>query len=179
MILDVIFIIVLLAAAFFGAKEGCVKVITKLVALIAAFVLAYMFAKTAGNYIENNTWIGEKVKDIIQVNVEQHTNNEQQGITIIQDMLNKFGVNATDLLSSKINGYVFTGIGFIAVYIIVRLILWVASIMLDGVFELPILKSFNKLGGMLVYIIIALIETSVILAVIKFMGTFISSLTEI
>ena len=177
MIVDIILIIILISLISFGYKKGLMEIVTKIASIVIAFVLAYFFAKTAGDYIANNTNIGAKAKVSIQNGVVEVLS--QKGDLEKYSVLNKTMKDLNiDLSSSKsqiankVTDYAFIGIGFGTVYLLVRIIAWVASMILEGVVKLPVIKSFNKLGGAIAGVVMFVIEISIVLCVIYFVSSF-------
>ncbi len=165
MILDIILIVLFIFMMLYGYKKGCIGIVAKLVSLVLAFVLAYLLAGTVGGYIANTSW-GMNITTSIENNVLGKLNSLEENtvISMIQEQLSL--ENEIDIVG-KITEYVFTGIGFVAVFIIARIVLWIAQKILESIFELPVLKAFNKLGGVITSAILFIIEISIILAVIK------------
>ena len=61
----------------------------------------------------------------------------------------------------------FIGIGFISVFVVSRIVIFIVQKILESIFELPVLKTFNKLGGVIASALLFLIEVSIILAIVK------------
>ena len=169
MVIDVILIILFVLMIVYGYKKGCIALASKLASLVIAFILAYALAKVTGAFIlETN--IGVHIKGAIESKVlgELQGAETEQIILALQE---QFGLPASQLLSDKVVSYVFTGIGFITIFILARIVLWIAEKILESIFELPVLKTFNKLGGVIIAGALMIIEISIILAVIKSMST--------
>lgn len=169
MILDIVLIILFLLMILYGYKKGCIGIVAKLVSLIIAFVLAYFLAQTVGNYIAN-TDLGANIATRIESKVLDSLNgsSEKTVVSIVQEQLN---LKSEETIIPKIVEYVFTGVGFIVIFVVSRIILWIAQKILESIFELPILKTFNKLGGVITAAILYIVEISILLAVINSIST--------
>lgn len=165
MILDIILIILFVFMMLYGYMNGCIKIVAKLVSLVLALVLAYLLAGTMGEYI-SSTSFGESIQTSIERNVLNQL-VESENSTIVLMLQEKLGLENEQTLVQKIIDYVFVGIGFVVVFIVARIVLWIAQKILESIFELPVLKAFNKLGGIITAAALFIIEVSVILAVIK------------
>ena len=165
MSLDIILIVLFVFMMIYGYIKGCIGIVSKLVSVILAFVLAYLLAGSIGSYIANTSW-GENISNSIKNSVITELDNSEQS-TIISMVQQKLNVGSENGVLTAIVDYVFTGIGFVIVFIASRLVLWIAQKILENIFELPILKTFNKLGGIIAAAILFVIEVSIILAVIK------------
>ena len=177
MLLDIILIVVLVSLISFGYKKGLMEIITKIASIVIAFVLAYLLAKTAGDYIANNTSLGAKGKVSIQNGVVEilSKKGDLEKYSVLNKTLQDLKIDVTSSkaqIAKKVTDYAFVGIGFGAVYLLVRIICWVASMVLDGIVKLPVIKSFNKLGGAIAGAVMFLIEASIVLSIIYFASSF-------
>lgn len=170
MILDIVLVVIFILMLLYGGKKGLIGIVAKLVAVVLAFVLAYILADAVGQYI-SSTNIGNKIQTNINGFVIQGLESKDQA-NVLQILQNNINIADKQNVSSKIGEYVFTGIGFISVFILARIVLWIGQKILESVFELPVLKTFNKLGGVIASGVLFVIEVSVILAVIECLSTF-------
>lgn len=168
MILDIILIVIVILSMLHGYKKGCISIIAKLVSVIIAFTLAYIFAQSVGEYI-SNTSVGDTIKTTIESEVAKGLTGTSVAsvLSILQD---KLEVSGGQVLADKIINCVFASLGFILTFIVVRIVLFIAQQILEAIFDLPILKSFNKLGGVLISGLLFVIEISIILAAISGMS---------
>lgn len=179
MILDIILIALFVFMMLYGYKKGCIGIVAKLVSLIIAFILAYFLAETIGGYIAE-TDFGGKIAESIESTVVVNLNNAQES-SVISFLQDKLELADESSIMDKILNYVFTGIGFVCVFVVVRIVLWIAQKILENIFELPVLKTFNKLGGVIASTVLFLIEVSILLAVIKSISSldFMQSIVKI
>ena len=183
MILDIILVSLFLVAIIWGGHKGGVKIIAGLVSFVLAFVLAYTLADSVGGYIRE-TSIGLKIENVIEARI---TNREEQpenselveetkvdAITKIEDILeNKVDdiVNeGKNEIAKKISSAVFYGIGFLITFIGVKLVLFIVFLIIGAVFKLPILKTFNKLVGGILEVVLMLFKVWIILGLISFVA---------
>jgi len=169
MILDIILAVLFVIMILYGYKKGFVKIVARLASLIVAFVLAYLLAVTVGSYIAN-TGFGIGIQSSIAETIMNSLNSASES-NVISIIKNKMQLEDQQQIIQKINGYVFTGIGFVVVYIISRIVLFIGQKILESIFELPVLKTFNKLGGIIASAVLYVLEISIILAVIKSIST--------
>lgn len=165
MIIDIILIAILAIMLLYGYKKGLVKIIAKLVSLIVALVLAYLLADTVGDYILK-TSIGQNVEAKINL-ITVESLGSSESTSIVSALKQQLSENGEKIITDKITKYVFTSIGFITVWIVVRIVLWIVQKIIETIFEAPVLKTFNKLGGAIVSGILCIIEMSIILGIIK------------
>ncbi|MBQ8042548.1 MAG: CvpA family protein [Clostridia bacterium] len=169
MILDVILVILFILMMLYGYKKGFVGIVAKLVSLILAFAIAYLLAETVGGYIARTSF-GANIQTSIENSLLDKLNASEQSsvVSMIQQHL---GLADEKAVVSNIVSYVLTGLGFVSVLIVVRIVLWIVQKILESIFELPVLKTFNKLGGVITSSVLFIIEVSIILAVIKSIST--------
>ncbi len=169
MILDIILIVLFICIVLYGYKKGAIGIIAKLVTVVLSFVLAYLLAEIVGEYI-SKTGFGISLQTSITnaVTEELNTSSRSESVLKLQDTMENSVKNEMTL---KVARYVFMGIGFAVVFVISRIILWIAQKILESVFELPVLKTFNKLGGIIASALLFIIEVSIILAIIKAIST--------
>lgn len=178
MVLDIIIIVLVIGAVILGNKKGFIKIASGLVTFLIAFVIAYIFANNVADYIRYDTGVGNKIEQSISTSISSvldKENNEEKEETsklseMFGDKINEIVESNKDNTSVVITNYAFTGIGFVATFVVVKLVLIVATIMLDGVFNLPVLKSFNKLGGIIASVILLLLKIWIVLAIIHFVS---------
>ena len=185
MILDIIIIALIVLGAFSGYKKGLVGVLVSFVGILLSIFLAFLLQTPLANYLENDTSIGKNINQTIQESLNKQlnanndssaenkntaitsqdnvynmtlkmlTNNNEQGLTVEQS-------------SKLITSFILKGISFITVFIIVFIICYILQMALNIVFELPILSSVNKLGGLGIGALKAFIKIIIIFAIISF-----------
>lgn len=166
MVLDIILIIWCILMIIYGYKKGCVGIIINLVSIVVAFILSYILCETVGGYIKSTEY-GIKIQTSIENSIENRiVAHDEIIISMLQEQLEK------QELINNISNYIFIGIGFVMVFFASRIILWIAGKILDSIFELPVLRSFNKFGGIIVAIVIFIIEIGIVLAAIKSVTMF-------
>lgn len=168
MILDVILVVLFLIIILYGYKKGAIAIIARIITVILSFVLAYLLAGLVGEYIAQ-TSLGASINTSITNGILTKLEglSESEMILKAQEI---WGVGIENQISAKISSYVFTSIGFAVVFVISRIALWVGQKILESIFELPVLKTFNKIGGMIASALLFLIELSIVLTIIKSMS---------
>ena len=184
MLIDIILILILLISVLIGYKKGFIKILAGLISFILAFVLAYMLSGMAAEYIKT-TKIGSNIKTTIETSVGDYLNVKQEDKIEIEqeekskklDIINIIEKNAEEKIEQgkvniieKVTNYVFVAIGFLAVFVLVKIVLLIVFFVLQKIFELPVLKSFNKLGGIGVELIVTFLKIALVLAILKLMS---------
>lgn len=145
-IIDIILIAIVVLSAFLGYKKGLVKLGAKLFAGIIAIIITIVMYKPVSGMIINNTTIDEKIENAIIQNTTNFINENdkmQNGITehVEKNVLPEQAENL-----SKNVVYVITAL---VLFIAVKIILSIIISLMDFVANLPILKQFNEIGGII------------------------------
>lgn len=145
-IIDIILIAIIVLSAFLGYKKGLVKLGAKLFAGIIAIIITIAMYKPVSGMIINNTTIDEKIENAIIQNTTNFINENdktQNGITehVEKNILPEQAENL-----SKNVVYVITSL---VLFIAVKIILSIIISLMDFVANLPILKQFNEIGGII------------------------------
>lgn len=145
-IIDIILIAIIVLSAFLGYKKGLVKLGAKLFAGIIAIIITIIMYKPVSGMIINNTTIDEKIENAIIQNTTNFINENdkmQNGITehVEKNVLPEQAENL-----SKNVVYVITAL---VLFIAVKIILSIIISLMDFVANLPILKQFNEIGGII------------------------------
>ena len=165
MIVDIIIIVLFILMIIYGYVKGCVNIVMKLVSLILSFVAAYYLGGVVGNFIKT-TDFGQRIQNVVQSSVSNGLidTTENSVISMIQQSIGEMGGVE---ISNTLTNYIFMGIGFVLVFILARIAFTIIKNILENVFDLPVLRVFNRLGGVIVSAILFIIEISIILAIIK------------
>ena len=182
--LDVILIVIILLNVIIFYKKGLVKLAVGLVAVIVSLILAMILYKPVTNIIIKNTEIDEKIKESI-INTLTTESNENdtsdkgmmqymQSYVAVNKTKNEIVIEASEVVSTKIINVC----AFLGIFVVVRILAILLTIIADLIMSLPILKQFNKAGGIIYGILKALIIIYIILAII-FAITYITGNTTI
>ncbi len=176
-VLDIIIAVVILANIYICYQKGIVKLAVGLIAVLVSIVLAIILYKPVSALIINNTQIDDNIeKAIIEnftVNQEKSVETEDNGImkymeSYVDDAVNKtknqIVIEAAGVISTKL---INVGV-MIGIFILARVILVVITLMADIITELPILKQFDAIGGILYGVIKSLLIIYAVLAILFF-----------
>ena len=183
-IVDLIIVGILVLCIFLGYKRGLTGSLLKIVTFILALIIAFILFKPVSNFIINNTELDENLESSIKsmfLEVEENGTDSNMP-TAITDYINKViegaandaktavvETAARDVAISIINlGVV------IVVYIIARIILIFVKGIASLITKLPVIKQFDKLGGIIFGLLKALVIIYVILAIISFVSPIIT-----
>ena len=177
-IFDIIIVAIIALNVFICYRKGLVKLAVGLIAVLVAIVISMIFYKPVSNIIINNTEIDEKIEttiiDNFSVDADENGENETDNgcmkhiETYVDDSINKtrnqIVLEASDIIATKVINIC----AFLGIFIIARLVLILLTFVADIIMSLPILKQFNKAGGIIYGLIKALLIIYVLLAIIFF-----------
>ena len=176
-IFDILLALIILINVYFCYKKGLVKLAVGLIAVVAAVIISLVIYKPVSNIVIKNTEIDENIKKAIienfMVKEEEEAAKDDEGLMkymekYVDDAVNKtktqIVIEASNIISEKV-----INIGVIlAIFVIVRVLLILLVFVADIITELPIIKQFNDVGGLLYGIVKSLLIVYVLLAVVFF-----------
>lgn len=181
-IIDLVLIGIILLSTFLGYKKGLIGVAFKIVSFIIALIVTLILFKPISNYIINNTQFANTMENAIieklsTAKIEEGQINEEStdlpNVVVdyinggIQDTVNQAKDSVVKVVAHNLTETAISIIVMIGIFIITRLILLFAKAILEAVSELPIVKQFNEVGGILYGIIRAIVLIYVILVIIS------------
>ena len=180
-IIDLIIVAILAICIFFGYKNGLTKSLIKILSFVIAVIVAAIFFKPVSNYIIENTEIDNNIRqaviDTISHDVEEdgEVKEDSNLPRAMVDYINnsvKTAVNETKntVVNTVADNIAVTAINVgtaVGIFIIARIILLVISALSNILTDLPIIKQFDKTGGILYGLIKALLIIFIVFAVIS------------
>jgi len=186
-IIDLILLAIIGLNLFLGYKRGLIKVAFSIFAFFIALIATVILVKPVSYMIIKNTQIDEKIKAIIIDNNyyndddEQSDENSKQEESISdknQNFIQKYIMNtitektneaknrALETTSEVISIKIIEIITAIVVFVLIRVIIIILSFLSDFISEIPIIKQFNKAGGIIYGLLKSLIIIYIILTII-------------
>lgn len=176
-ILDLVVLGIILLNIFICYQKGLVKLAVGLVAVLVSIILALLLYKPVSNLIIEKTEIDNKIENAIIENFTAKEDNEAEvddsGFMkyieqYVDDTVNKTKNEIVTEAAGTIAVKVINIGVIILIFVVARLILILLTFITDLITELPIIKQFNDVGGVLYGIVKALLIIYVILAIAFF-----------
>ena len=176
LILDLILLAVLGLSIFLGYKKGLIGVIFSLCAVILAIFLSAILCKPVTDLVIKNTELDDNIKNaIIQNGILQKDENagkdqsingyiEKYVTNAIKDGVNNTIESNAQAVAEKVVAIIVA----VGLFIVLRILLILIKFIAEGIAELPVVKQFNKLGGIIYGILRGLIVIYVFLAICFF-----------
>lgn len=186
MIIDIILIALIVLGVFFGYKKGMVGILVGVASLILSIILAFVLQGPVSEYLYSTpvgTSIESKVTEFVNdtLSSESNENADSEDNTkkendffskVIQDATNS--EDTVKEASKNITMFILKGITFIGIFILVRIICYILQMILNVVFDLPILHSVNKFGGMAINLVATLLKLWILLAAIQLISSVVA-----
>ena len=187
-IIDLVIIAIIALCVFLGYKKGLTQYIIKIFSFIISLVVAFVLFKPVSNFVIQNTKIDETIKEavinVVKDDVEEtgkvkEDNNLPKALVeyinnTIENAVNEAKENVIEVAAEGIaSATINVGVA-ILLFIIVRIALIFISMLSKIITDLPIIKQFDKTGG----IIYGLLKSFVIIFVIFALLSFVSPMIE-
>lgn len=176
-IIDVVLVALLLLSIFWGYKKGLINVVFNLCAFLVAIVVTFILYKPVATLVIDNTELDETIKQVIlekgitqkeETTVEKGSSVDKYIEKYAQDAFTDAKNNAVESAADSIAINAVNIIVAIGLFIVVRILLIFAKALAGALAELPIIKQFDKLGGVLYGAIVGLIAIYIVLAIVFF-----------
>lgn len=173
-VVDIIIVAILALCIIYGYKKGLIKVATKLLATIIAIVVTLILYIPISNLIINATSIDESIQNVIYENVsknitpENNDNSNENYLQTIQGQLVEDAKNNILPETSRKLAINIIHIGVI-IFLFVALKIGISLIkaLTDKISKLPVIKQFDKAGGVVYGLLIGFVIIFVSLTIIK------------
>lgn len=162
LLVDVIVILILVLNILIGYKKGLINVIFSICAFLIAIILTFILYKPLSNIIIDNTELDNKIKEVIINNnlnetEEQVAQNQEKKSNIVKNYIESKVKQKTDEVKTKtveavastISVRIVDVITGIVLFVAIRIILIFLKFLFEALAELPIIKQFNEVGGIL------------------------------
>ena len=165
MILDLVVILIVLLFTFLGYKQGLVKTAIKILAFFIALIVASSLYKPVGNIIIKNTEIDEKIEERIKAKILPE--NYEEKLSIIPNSIIETGEQSINSLAKTISNKIIYYVTFLVLFLVIKIILRFITLLSDLITKLPIIKQFDKVGGLIYGFLKGIVIITVIFAIVS------------
>ena len=165
----------------YGARRGLVKMIMSFAAVLLAIIIGSMIEEPLEQIVREQTTIDETLDETIGSYVEQSIGKAADSAArktqelidglmlpgILKDSLQQgntpdnyrtLGVaNATEYITGWLSDLILTAGVYVVAFLLVRIGLWIATILLNSLMQLPVLRQLNSLAGAAVGLAVAVL----------------------
>lgn len=185
-IIDIIILLVLGVTIFLGYRKGLIGVAFSICSFLISLLIAFLLYSPVSNFIINNTTIDDTIQQVIIEKLtgeskEQTKEDEIEEINaskVITNYIDDYTSEIKDVgirsISLKLTTTIINVISIIVIFIITKFILFFFRKIADGIASIPIIKQFNKAGGILYGTLKGLLILYVLFAVISLISPMIA-----
>lgn len=184
-IVDIIIVLVILLCIYQGYRKGLVGMLFSIATFFIAGLLALVLMNPVANLIVDNTQFDETIENTIVKYLdnseegasEEETENEPGMIeSYIEEYSTEMKHATVEVAAQNLSLLIIKILVFIGVYFVAKLILRLLNSIINVVAKLPLLKQFNKGGGILVGVIKGIFITYVVLGLFMLLSTVLGDL---
>lgn len=189
-IIDAIILGILVLCIALGYRKGLTGSLLKIVSFVLALVIAFVLFKPVSNFIIDKTdWdenLEQEIRDTILSGDKQEekvSEEENQNMpSVMLDYINKTVENAgneakeavADATARQVAVMIINAGVWFALFLVARIILIFVKGLTKIITSLPIIKQFDKLGGIIYGLVEAFVVIYAILAVLSFISPVVS-----
>ena len=186
-IIDLIILALIVLSVILGCKKGLAKSLIKILSFFIAIIIAVILYKPVANFIIEKTLIDDNIKESV-INlvkddieetgeVKEDTNLPKAMVNYINDSVKNAVTETKDKIVENVaDGIAVTAVNIgsaVAIFIVVRIVLLVISLISDILTDLPVIKQFDKTGGVIFGLLRALVIIFIIFAVLSLISPLI------
>lgn len=191
-IIDAIILGILVLCIALGYRKGLTGSLLKIVSFVLALVIAFVLFKPVSNFIIDKTdWdenLEQGIRDTILSSDKQEekvSEEENQNMpSVMLDYINKTVENAgneakeavADATARQVAVMIINAGVWFALFLVARIILIFVKGLTKIITSLPIIKQFDKLGGIIYGLVEAFVVIYAILAVLSFISPVVSGI---
>ena len=185
-IIDLILLTIIGLNIFLGYKKGLIKVAISIFAFFIALIATIILVKPVSYLVIKNTQIDERIQTII-INNNYFKDDEQSDeiskqnepvtdknqnfiqkyiMNTITEKTNEAKNRALENISEAISIKIVELITGIIVFVLIRIIIIIISLLSDFISEIPIIKQFNKAGGIIYGLLKSFVLIYIILTIV-------------
>ena len=204
-LLDIILLGICALIIVISAKRGFFRSMMGLVSKIVALIVAYTFTPALSNFLKEN-FIMRPVVDSISATIRSHliTDGVYDSSKLadlpqsISELLSRYNVDPADLketidglnttgedaietisrsIASPVVSVISTAAAFLLIFVLTSVVLWIATMIINSIFKLPVLHTANTVLGIVFGVVTAILIMFVYSAVVSSLVTSLGSIS--
>ena len=191
-LVDLVIISMLISNAFWGYRKGLVSVVFKIITFIISLLIVFVLYKPVSQSIINSTELDEKLAIALEENLTgltidegsnevftvTGTNTVSEGMvelieSFVKEALETSAANPVRYVANKLSVFMIQTGTFLLLFILSRGVLLFVRFAAELIANLPIIKMFNKSGGLIYGILKGFFMIYLILAVFSLISPII------
>ena len=185
-IIDIVIVAIIALCLFLGYRRGLTGSLLKILSFVLAIVIAFILFKPVSNLVINHTNWDDSLKTSIEQFITEKTSTPEEKSSLPQvivdyidetmaQSVNEAKEVAIENTAQSVTNLIVNAGVWIAVFIIARILLIFIKFITALIAKLPVIKLFDKLGGILYVILEAFVILYVLLAIISFIAPMINN----
>lgn len=190
-IIDLVIVALIAICILIGYHKGLTGSLLKIISFVAALVIAFVLFKPVANFVIDKTEWDENIEQSIRqmaVKEQESGNGEEQEEkeempSVITNYINQAVENAAndakeaviDATARNVSITIINAGTWIVLFLVARIALLLVKGLAGLLTSLPVIKQFDKAGGIIYGLLEALIILYVLLALLSFISPMIAS----
>ena len=181
-IIDIVIVAIIALCLFLGYRRGLTGSLLKILSFVLAIVIAFILFKPVSNLVINHTKWDDSLKTSIEQFITEKTSTPEEKSSLPQvivdyidetmaQSVNEAKEVAIENTAQSVTNLIVNAGVWIAVFILLIFIKFITAL----IAKLPVIKQFDKLGGILYGILEAFVILYVLLAIISFIAPMINN----
>lgn len=151
--IDIVIALIFGIFIFLGYRTGLLRSVFRVVAFILSLIIAYYLYTYLRDIIAIGS-IGDSIRQLVKTKfvdpqIASNSLNQNALPEYMQSMVVMGQVELSDAYASFISNLVINILSFLAVFIITRLLISIIGFIVKFVSRLPIIRFFDKIGGVI------------------------------
>lgn len=177
-IIDLVIVGIIALCVIIGYAKGLTGALIKIISFVLSLVIAFILYTPISNYIINNTQIDDMIETTIKSSIiknDEEQAKEQMPIVItdyinqkVEEASNAVKENVVNSTAQEVSHTIVRAGTWIILFVIARIALIVLKYITAIIARLPVIKQFDKLGGIIYGLLEGLVITYFALALISF-----------
>ena len=180
-IVDLVILAIFIICIIIGYVRGLTGSLIKILSFVLSIVIAFILFVPISNLIINNTQIDDNLEQSIREMIIGNNEEEQKMPEAITDYIQQQVESASDSAKEAIADSTAREVAvtivkagtWIGLFLIARILLILLRFITSLIAKLPVIKQFDKLGGVIYGILEGIIIIYLVLAIISFISPLI------
>ena len=186
-LVDIIILGIIALSMVIGYRRGLIKCAINVLSFFVAILVVILLTSPISNLIIKNTKIDDNIRNAISEKIELNdvnvqdlklTENNSNSPEVVRDHINNMMLDLTKTATGSVSEALAENITVIIINITVAIILFVGTkfalmfvkVLADVIGRIPLIKQFNKAGGIIYGTFSGIVRVYVILAIISKIG---------
>lgn len=185
LIVDILIIAIIALFIFWGYHRGLIGVAFKIITFFAAIIIALLLYKPVSNIIIEKTQIDENIENSIiekfsskedeQIKEEDIENMSEVLVNYIKNYTSEVQDATVSMVAKQVSTLSINVAVAIGLFILTKILLIIFKALSKILAELPVIKQFDKTGGIIYGLLEGILVILIILAIISLCASMIEN----